>query len=218
MRASVDLPEPDGPTIGQRLARLQLEADAVEHGLLGARRQIEQLVDGQPAVGPRQAQARLLALQRLDRRADARIGGPRLHEAAPALDHALERLQRAAGDDRRGDHHAAGQVAFERQVGAPAEDGDLGDQAQEARDAADPEVAVERADLHGQRAGLLAAPMQDALVQHAHGVDDLRVARQRLGLRVGLRACALACASGADVARWLSRAMTDQSDAGAPAR
>ena len=117
----------------------------------------------------------------------APVGGARLHDAAPALDHAFQRLQRAAGDDRGRDHHAAGELAVERQIGAPAEDGDLRQQAEEARGAADPEVAVERGDLHGERAGLLAAPMQDALVEHAHGVDDLRVARQRLGLRVGLR-------------------------------
>jgi hypothetical protein len=36
-----------------------------------------------------------------------------------------------------------------------------------------------------QRLGLLAAPMQHALIEHAHGIDDLRVAGERLGMGVG---------------------------------
>ena len=110
-----------------------------------------------------------------------------MHQTSPALDHTLERLQRASGNDRRRDHHSAGQAAFQRQVGAPAEDRDLSGQAQEPRKAADPETAIEGGDLHRQRAGLVAPPLQHALIEHSHSIDDLRIARQRLRLRVGHR-------------------------------
>ena len=50
-------------------------------------------------------------------------------------------------------------LPFEREIGAPAEDRDLRDQAQEPREAADPEAAIEGGDLHGQRAAPARAPI-----------------------------------------------------------
>ena len=62
---------------------------------------------------------------------------------------------------------------------------------------------------------LLAAPLQDALVQHAHGVDDLRVARQRIGLGVGLGGVQRRPGrAGLTVARWLRTAMATAGAAG----
>jgi hypothetical protein len=131
-----------------------------------------------------------------------RVSSPRLHEIAPAFDHDFERLQRPARDDRRRDHHAAGHAAVQRQVGAHPKDDNLRDETSEFRCAADPEIPIERAVLKNQGTRLLATPMQNALVQHPHCVDDLRVARERLGmgirsgsmqarLRQGRRGCLL---------------------------
>ena len=187
MRASVDLPEPDGPTMASDSPGFELEADAVEDGFARARRQVEQLVDAQPSFRLGQQQPRALLLQAFDGGADAGIGGARLHHVAPAFDHHLERLQRAPGDDRGRDHHAAGDAALDREIGADAEDDDLRDQPREFRGAADPDIAVERLALPLERAALLAAPMQDAFVQHPHGVDHLRVAGEGFGMGVRLR-------------------------------
>ena len=54
---------------------------------------------------------------------------------------------------------------------------------------------------------LLASPLQDALVQHSHGIDDLRIARQRLGLRIGLGGMQACLAQGRR-----RRALVDERD------
>ena len=51
----------------------QIEADAVEHRLLAAHRQIQQAIRRQMPVGAGQAQARLFPLQGLDRGDHARV-------------------------------------------------------------------------------------------------------------------------------------------------
>ena len=64
MRASVDLPEPDGPTMASRLSGLQLEADTpLSTGSLMPGGRYKQPVDGQAPLRFGQAQLRLLALQ-----------------------------------------------------------------------------------------------------------------------------------------------------------
>ena len=206
--ASVDLPEPDGPTTASDCSGLELERHAVEHGLLDARRDEQKPVRRQLPCGTRQLHARRLAREGFDCGDDPPVGRLRLHDAAPAFDHAFERLQGAAGDDRGGDHHAAGDLPFQREVCAPAEHQDLRHEAEELRRAADPEIAVEGAALHGQRARVLVAPMGDALVQHAHGVDHLRVAAKQLGALVGARGMH-ACLSQ----RHRRRALVEHGDA-----
>jgi len=101
----------------------------------------------------------------------------RLDHAAPAFDHAFERLQGAARNDRSRDHHAAGELAFQRQECAPAEHENLRDEAEELGDASDPEIAVQCGALHCQRVRMLISPVLNTLLQHAHRIDHLRVAR-----------------------------------------
>ena len=133
-----------------------------------------------------QEQPRLLARDGLDHALEAVIAAARLHQAAPAFDHAFERLQRLTGDDRGGNHHAARQLAMQGEIAAPAQHGDLRCQPGELGETAHPVVAVEGVGLGAQRARLLATPLRHAFVQHAHGVDHLGVARERLGLCVRL--------------------------------
>ena len=52
-----------------------------------------------------------------------------MNESAPAFDGAFDRRQRPAGDDRSGDHHAAGEFVMQRKPRTPAENGDLGQKA-----------------------------------------------------------------------------------------
>ena len=128
---------------------------------------------------------RLLVLQAIHRRAHAGVGRTRLNEIAPAFNHDLKRLKRPSRYDRRRDHHTAGHAAVQCQIRAHAQNDDLRDQAGKLRRTTDPEIPLQRAALEYQRSGLIATPMQNALVQHPHGVDDLGIARQRF--RLGIR-------------------------------
>ena len=75
---------------------------------------------------------------------------------------------------------------MEGQIGARAEDRDLGHEPDELRRTADPEISVEGLALHRQGRRLPATPMENALAQHSHRIDHLRISRQRLGRRIGL--------------------------------
>ena len=72
------------------------------------------------------------------------------------------------------------------QIGARAEDRDLGHESDKLRRTADPEIPVEGLALHRQGRRLPATPMENALAQHSHRIDHLRISRQRLGRRIGL--------------------------------
>jgi hypothetical protein len=77
-------------------------------------------------------------------------------------------------------------ISAEGQIGARAEDRDLGHEPDELRRTADPEIPVEGLALHRQGRRLPATPMENALAQHSHRIDHLRISRQRLGRRIGL--------------------------------
>ena len=119
------------------------------------------------------------------RRAHPRIGGARLDEIAPTFDHDLEWLKCPARYNGGSDHHAPRDAAVQRKMRSNRQHNDLREEASKLRCAADPEAPVQRAAVEYQPAGLIAAPVQDVLVEHSHGVDDLGIARQRLGLGVG---------------------------------
>ena len=74
---------------------------------------------------------------------------------------------------------------LQRKPCAPAEDRDLRAQAHEFGDAGHDDVAVLREDLRFQGLGGLPAPHGDRFRDHAHGVDDLGVARHGVRLQVG---------------------------------
>src|ERR1700676_4679758 len=96
---------------------------------------------------------------------------------------------------------------MEGQIGARAENRDLGHEPDELRRTADPEIPVERLALHCQGRRLPAPPMKNALAQHSHRIDHLRISRQRLGRRIGL--CGMqARPRRSDVAFWLISAIS----------
>src|SRR5580700_6407240 len=118
--------------------------------------------------------------QAVHRRADTRIGGAGLNEVAPTFDHDLERLKCPARYDGGSNHHAARDSAVQRKIRSYRQHDDLREEASKLRCTADPEAPVQRAAVEYQRAGLVTAPVQNALVEHSHGVDDLGIACQRL--------------------------------------
>ena len=132
MRASVDLPEPDSPTMPTRVARLDVEADTGERVALGARSEhagARQAVDAVDVVAPRAAAVVHVAWP-LDGRARSSGGRAVLRAAASsstvygccgALDDAR---RRARLDDRAAAHH-------EHVVGDDRHEGDVvGDEQQ----------------------------------------------------------------------------------------
>lgn len=84
-------------------------------------------------------------------------------------------------------------LAVQRQPGAPAEDRDLGAEAQELGDSRHHDVEVLPDHLRLQRLHGFISPNLNPLRNHAHGIDDLRIARHRLGLKI----CAGAVGVGA---------------------
>jgi hypothetical protein len=95
-------------------------------------------------------------------------------------------LQRPAGDDGGRDHHAAGHLALNGQEGAPAQHRDLRQQARALRHGRENDVAILGDDLGLQGRGSVASPDLDRLGDHGERVDDLRIARHRIKMEVGL--------------------------------
>ena len=169
---------------GERFSGLQLKADSVEDHLLVRRRHIENALDVEVSCGTRQPEPLHVERRVQQQGLDPGVGGTRLDEAAPAFDGAFQRRQRAARHDRGGDDHAAGDITFQRQPCAPAEDADLGAQPQELRKPRHQDVAVLRDHLRLQGLHGFAAPHLHAFRNHAHRIDDLGVAGHRFRRQV----------------------------------
>src|SRR5437868_9351837 len=125
MRASVDLPDPDGPTMardspGASSSETPLSTGSLE---LGGRYKTRSTVRRPCGLG---RSSFGVSLERLDRLLDPPVGRSRLNAAAPSFDQALEWLQGTAGDDRSRNHHAAGDLGLKGQIRARAQNRDLG--------------------------------------------------------------------------------------------
>src|SRR5690242_132885 len=130
---------------------------------------------------------RLLLLQTIDRHAHPLVSGSGLNKVTPAFNHHLKRLKCAARNNRCRYHHATSYTAMECQISAAAENDDLCHEPSKFRCSADPKIAIQCTALEDQCAGLITTPVQNALVEHAHGINYLGITRQRLGLRIRFR-------------------------------
>ena len=75
---------------------------------------------------------------------------------------------------------------MEGQISTGAENDDLSDEPSKLRRPADPKIAIQCTALEDQCTRLITAPVQNALVEHAHGINDLGITRQRFRLRIRL--------------------------------
>ena len=169
----------------QRLPRIELEADAVQNDLLGRWRDVQDSLDTQMPL--RTGQTKPVEIQRriLQEALDPSIGRTCLDKSAPAFDGAFHRRQCPARNNRCSDNHAACELAFQSKPCPPSEDRDLGTKTQKFGHARHHDVEILTGDLGLQRFNGLVPPHANALGDHPHGVDDLRISRHRFSLQIG---------------------------------
>ena len=106
----------------------------------------------------------------------------RSDDLSPRADRLFDRRQRPAHDDRRGNHRAAGDLVLKGEVCAGAEARDLDRDPQELGEGQQHAGDIGGALLVGSDRRDLVLPAPQDCRDHAHAVDDLGVARDRLGL------------------------------------
>ena len=108
-------------------------------------------------------------------------------DAAPLADHLIHRPERAAGQDRRGDDHAARHLALNDQPGTQGQDGRLHQHAEGPGEGADHLARAAGALACGKRRVLQLPPTLTDLVLHAHGQNHLGIALAAFGKVAGQR-------------------------------
>ena len=173
------------------------------------------LARDEAAAGRRQLGAALVVGDKREGCAEALMRLTSTDQRAPLADEKLDRRQRAAHDDRGGDHRAGRQLMVERQPGADAEDGDLQRHADELGDRLEDGDAVAGDRLPGDAVFVEARPAFGQRAEHAHGVNHFGVAADKLGEVVGAPRAAAGLGSAARTA--ISLAMASAVMASAPA-
>ena len=170
----------------------QGEADAIEQaravGIGFApllRGQFHKVADADLPGGRRQGDDGHRYLARRKERRQTAVRFQRLADTAPLADHLINRSQRAASQDRRGDDHAARHLTLNDKIGAKGQDRRLHQHAESAASSPDHLCRI---------AGLLAC-CQPRLLQlppagtdgteHAHGQDHLGIALAAFGKIAG---------------------------------
>ena len=103
----------------------------------------------------------------------------------PRCDDLFHGCQGAAGEDRTGNHHPRGDLAFDRQQCADTKDQRLQRDTHKASGAAYHGGAVGGQGLHFQNAQMALVPALANRRQHTHGLDNLGIAQVVVGVAGG---------------------------------
>ena len=163
------------------LAGLQAESDVTGHQRVHARRCHADRFDRQRSLG----------LGQLHHVAVFGNAGQQVVEAVPALagrdedaplgDHLLDRRQRPGRQDGTGDDDAGGRLPIDHQIGADRQHRRLQRHAQRAREAAHAAGDVARTLMGLDITAPVVRPMLGKPPDHAHGMQDLRIAAAGFG-------------------------------------
>ena len=171
-----------GAKHAEGVASRKLEGDAGQNRGPRARRAGGHLAHGQRLVGQGQMGVALFGIGDGDHLADAVIGLASADEAAPLPDNLFDRGQSAGGDNRGGDHQAAGHFALDDEIGAERQHRRLQQEAQPLGDRGEEGRAVPCPTLDGQQILRQRPPARFDIGQHAHGGDGFGIGAGVIGL------------------------------------
>ena len=157
------------------------KGQAAHHCVLAARRHGDHAFHRHIAGRGRQRHAGAARRGFFEQIVQTGVRGARAQQLLPGANRQLHRLQRLTHQDRAGDHHAGGQLAFDHQQGAQAQNQRLQADADELGHHIDAGVAVRGQGLVVQNAAVIAKPALADGRQHAHGFDHFGIAQIVVG-------------------------------------
>ena len=203
-RASVDLPEAEAPITPSAWPGSSVKSSPRRLGFWCSGGTTVSACTSSRPRGRGRAVGSVLLGRGLEQLLEVRPALPGAQHQRPAADRLLDRRQRAAEQDRAGDHRAGAHLAEQHHVGAEAEHRRLKEEAEGLGQGGELADAVARGELRLERAGPQLLPAGEHGLAHAERLDHLALLADGLGEGVALhRRAVVASCSGLRVSSWL---------------